>query len=204
MRTRWLLVVPVKPLAVAKSRLQRAVPDAARPDLVLAMAADTIAAALEVADVLVVSNDRTVGEAVTALGAACIPDAPHAGLNAAIVYGAAHSDNPNVAALTADLPALRSPELAEALGQATVRSFVPDAEGTGTVLLAAPAGVALAPRFGTGSAAAHLASGARRLDGDWPTLRRDIDTGADLEAGKDLGLGARTHDALCAITSEPR
>jgi 2-phospho-L-lactate guanylyltransferase len=64
--------------------------------------------------------------------------------------------------------------------------------------------VPLAPRFGPGSAAAHLASGARRLAGDWPTLRRDIDTGADLEAGKDLGLGAHTQDALCAITSEPR
>jgi 2-phospho-L-lactate guanylyltransferase len=204
MRARWLLVVPVKPLAVAKSRLRDAVPDAARPDLVLAMALDTVAAALKVAEVLVVSSDRTVGDAVTALGARCLADVPQAGLNAAIVYGAGQTDNSNVGALTADLPALRPQELEEALAQATQRSFVPDAEGTGTVLLAAPGGVPLAPHFGPGSAAAHLTSGARRLDGDWPTLRRDIDTGADLAAGKDLGLGTHTHDALCAITSEPR
>jgi 2-phospho-L-lactate guanylyltransferase len=204
MRTRWLLVVPVKPLAVAKSRMRGAVPDAWRPDLVLAMAMDTIAAALKVADVLVVSSDRTVRDAVTALGARCVADIPQAGLNAAIAYGAEQTDRPDVAALTADLPALRAAELAEALRQSSRRSFVPDAEGTGTVLLSAPGGVPLAPRFGPGSAAAHLASGARRLDGDWPTLRRDIDTGADLEAGKDLGLGAHTQDALCAITSEPR
>ncbi len=99
--------------------------------------------------------------------------------------------------LTADLPALRPAELAEALraaraGPPDVRHFVADASGTGTVLLAAPPGVPLRPRFGSGSAAAHAASGARPLAGDWPSLRRDVDTAADLATAARLGLGPRT------------
>lgn len=73
-----------------------------------------------------------------------------------------------------------------------IRGYVADAPGGGTVLLAAPAGVPLAPRFGPGSAAAHAASGALPLAGDWPSLRRDVDTPADLAAAAGLGLGPRT------------
>ncbi len=93
-------------------------------------------------------------------------------------------------ALTGDLPALRPADLALALAGLPVRArrgFVPDAAGTGTALLAAPPGVALDPRFGPGSAAAHAASGAVRLDGGWPTLRQDVDTAADLAAAPRWG-----------------
>ncbi|TDC57227.1 2-phospho-L-lactate guanylyltransferase, partial [Micromonospora sp. KC207] len=79
-----------------------------------------------------------------------------------------------------------------AAGPAGVRRFVADAPGTGTVLLAAPPGVPLDPRFGVGSAEAHEASGALPLAGDWPTLRRDVDTATDLAAAARLGLGPRT------------
>jgi 2-phospho-L-lactate guanylyltransferase len=72
------------------------------------------------------------------------------------------------------------------------RGFVPDVPGTGTTLLAAPPGVPLDPRFGPGSAAAHAASGAIRLEGDWPSLRQDVDTPADLVAAARLGLGPRS------------
>lgn len=88
--------------------------------------------------------------------------------------------------LPADLPALWTEELSQALEMATQRSFVPDAEGTGTVLLAAPFGD-LDPHFGTDSAAAHELSGAVRLECDWPGLRRDVDTAADLAAVRALG-----------------
>src|SRR3981189_830485 len=87
---RWLAVVPVKPLPVAKTRLRGAVPETAHPDLVLAMAQDTVAAALAgpgVAGVLVVGDAPTVREALAALGAECVPDSPNAGLNAALTYG---------------------------------------------------------------------------------------------------------------------
>ena len=72
------------------------------------------------------------------------------------------------------------------------RGFVRDAPGDGTVLLTAPAGVPLDPRFGADSAAAHAASGATELAGDWPGLRQDVDTPADLRVVLELGAGAHT------------
>ncbi len=194
----WTIIVPIKPLPAAKTRLRGTVPGAEHPDLVLAMAQDTVAAALAgpaVARVLVVCDDERVAKAMIELGADCIPDQPGQGLNAAIRHGAQQTAG-DVAALTADLPALRAAELEEALDEVAGRAFVPDAEGTGTVLLAARAGHRLDPHFGPGSAAAHEQSGARRLDKNWPSLRRDIDTPADLERGRELGLGPRTAEAI--------
>jgi 2-phospho-L-lactate guanylyltransferase len=195
---RWTLVVPIKPLSTAKSRLRGAVPGASHDRLVLAMAEDTVAAALAcelVVAALVVADDAPVRAALAELGAHGVPDAPAAGLNAALAYGAQLAGRVPVAALTADLPALRAEELAAALRAAARlgrRSYVPDAFGTGTVLLASPTGEPLAPSFGPYSAAAHERGGARRLHGDRPTLRRDVDTAADLAAAAALGLGART------------
>lgn len=205
-----LAVIPVKPLPVAKTRLRGAVPEAVHDDLVLAMAQDTVAAVVAcplVDRVLVVSDDPRVHQAVTALGARCLPDEPDAGLNAAIVFGSLAAAG-RIAALTADLPALRTAELTEALIAASTGDFfggyVPDADATGTVLLTAASAAALTPRFGPGSAAAHLAAGVRRLDGAWPSLRRDVDTAADLDEACALGLGSNTSDVLCAITSGQR
>src|SRR2546422_7400003 len=50
------------------------------------------------------------------------------------------------------------------------------------ILLIAPPGADLDPRFGPGSAAAHLSSGARALAGPLTSLRLDVDTTNDLEA----------------------
>ena len=181
--------------------------------LVLAMAMDTVSAALAssvVGRVVVVTTDPAVGESALALGADLIQDVPDAGLNPALAYAAtlvrpkgATASLPGVAALPADLPAMRTEDLtaalraAEAISSAAttaepVRAFVPDAAGTGTVLLAAPPGARLEPCFGTGSAAAHVTSGAVELSGDWPGLRRDVDTAADLAQAVALGVGSRT------------
>jgi 2-phospho-L-lactate guanylyltransferase len=197
----WTVVLPVKRLGLAKSRLRGALPGVPHEELALALAADTVRAARAcpaVAEVLVVTDDPRAGAVLRAVGARTVPDLPDAGLNAAFRHGAAAAGPAAaVAALTADLPALRPAELAAALrsGPPGVRRFVADAPGTGTVLLAAPAGVPLQPCFGPGSAAAHSAGGALPLEGDWPTLRRDVDTAADLAAAARLGLGPRT-DAL--------
>ncbi|NUS58144.1 MAG: 2-phospho-L-lactate guanylyltransferase [Streptomycetaceae bacterium] len=189
----WTVLVPLKNLASAKSRLR-----AGRPGdlddhtaLVLAMAYATVTAAgaaENVAEVVVVTADPLIRSALKATGARYADD-PGGGLNAAL-RSAAH-DGAYVAALTGDVPALRPAELTEALRYAgTRRCFVPDEPGTGTVLLAAPAGVPLEPRFGPDSARAHEVSGAFRLDGDWPTLRRDVDTAADLDRAVLLGWKA--------------
>lgn len=147
----------------------------------MALARATVDAASAVGKVLVVTN-------VHWPGVETIPD-PFGDLNLALAHAAARIPGP-VAALPGDLPALRPAELAEALDQATkqadARSFVADSAGTGTVLLAAPDGE-LNPLFGPGSAGAHERSGARRLHGDWPTLRRDVDTPADLQEAMRLG-----------------
>jgi 2-phospho-L-lactate guanylyltransferase len=197
----WTAVIPVKPLDGAKSRLRGAVPDGWHVELALSMVRDTVTAVLAcpaVRDALVVTDDPAAARAAAALGARVVPDRPGAGLNAALRFGAdviAGVSRPR-AALAADLPALHPEELAAALALARRRSFVADAEGSGTVLLAAPPGVALDPRFGAGSAAAHTASGARALAGDWPGLRHDVDTAADLQIALQLGPGPHTSALL--------
>ncbi|QGN50288.1 2-phospho-L-lactate guanylyltransferase [Micromonospora sp. WMMC415] len=200
----WTVVVPVKRLGVAKSRLRGALRGVPHEALALALAADTVRAVracAAVADVLVVTDDPRVAAVAGGAGARVLPDSPAGGLNAAFRHGASAARGGWVAGLTADLPALRPAELAAALkaaqaGPAGVRRYVADAPGSGTVLLAAPPGVALDPRFGVGSAAAHAASGALALAGDWPSLRRDVDTVEDLATAARLGLGPRTA-ALC-------
>ncbi|MEV4351538.1 2-phospho-L-lactate guanylyltransferase [Actinoplanes sp. NPDC049596] len=194
----WTAIMPVKRLTAAKSRLRGAVPAARHADLALAMVCDTAAAVLAVGELVVVTDDSLAAETVARLGARVVPDLPDAGLNEAMRYGADEVAGLNRyrAVLAGDLPALRPAELREALGQAgEARSFVADAAGTGTVLLGAPAGVPLEPRFGPGSARAHAESGARALDGDWPGLRHDVDTPADLATVLALGAGPHT----CAL-----
>jgi len=201
-RVEWTVLVPIKLLAVAKTRLRGAVGEERHESLVLAMAQDTVAAALAApgtAEVVVVTADAAVAAAVAALGARRVPEPLRGGLNAALTHAAsvvgALPPGRRIAALPADLPALRPDELAAALttlGASRDGGYVPDFAGTGTVLLAAPVGGVLAPRFGPGSAAAHARAGAPRVAGDWPTLRHDVDTADDLAAAVRLGLGPRT------------
>jgi 2-phospho-L-lactate guanylyltransferase len=99
------------------------------------------------------------------------------------------------AALLGDLPALRPADLAAALVAAASvnRGVVADAEGTGSTLVTAGAGVDWASSFGDGSFARHVALGCVPLDvADGSTLRRDVDTARQLEAAVLLGLGPRT------------
>ncbi|MGY5046710.1 2-phospho-L-lactate guanylyltransferase [Streptomyces sp. 900105755] len=198
----WTLVIPLKPLARAKSRLADTAADGVRPSLALAFAQDTVAAALaceSVKDVAVVTDDTLAGRELSALGARIVPDTPAGGLNAALRHGAAtvraaRPESP-VAALNADLPAVRPLELARVLDAATEfpRAFLPDAAAIGTTLLAAVPGEELAPAFGPDSRARHAASGAAelRLVGV-DSVRQDVDTGADLRAALALGVGPRT------------
>jgi 2-phospho-L-lactate/phosphoenolpyruvate guanylyltransferase len=197
----WTAVIPVKRLSAAKSRLRGAVPAARHAELALAMVRDTAAAVLAgaaVAELLVVTDDPVVAAAVSELGARVVPDRPDADLNEAMRFGADEAAGLNRfrAALAGDLPALRPEQLDAALSAAAGRSFVADAAGTGTVLLAVPPGRPLDPRFGLGSAVAHADSGATPLAGDWPGLRQDVDTPADLATVLELGAGRHTRELL--------
>ncbi|MFE1319898.1 2-phospho-L-lactate guanylyltransferase [Kitasatospora phosalacinea] len=200
LRLGWSVVVPVKALTGAKSRLSALGP--LRPRLALAFALDTVAAALAcplVGRVLVVTRDARAAAELRALGADVLDDEPGGGLNPALAHGAAtaHRRHPRspVTTLSADLPALRPAELARVLAAvpARGRAFLADAPGTGTVLLAGPPGEPLRPAFGPGSRDAHLAGGAAELLlPDAPSVRRDVDTPADLAAARLLGLGPAT------------
>ena len=212
---RWSVVVPAKRLAAAKTRLLPltaalgAGAAARHEELVLALLADTVAAALAspvVERVLVVTDEPRAAALALDLGAATVPDRPGRGLNAALQHGertARAAGAGPVAALNSDLPALRAAELTAALTEAAAspRAFVADAAGTGTTLLAAAA--ALEPHFGPGSAVAHAASGAVPLEGARPGLRQDVDTPADLRAARAIGLGPRTSGFLSATCRTP-
>jgi 2-phospho-L-lactate/phosphoenolpyruvate guanylyltransferase len=198
---RWSLVIPVKVLALAKSRLT-GLAGPHRAELALAMAADTVAAAAACAvvdSVVVVTDDAAATALLSGLGAHVVPDTPADGLNPALTFGAAHADElwpgRGRGGLAADLPALGSAELARALTEAAAvpQAFVADAAGTGTTLYTARPGTVFRPRFGPGSRAAHLSGGVVELqlpglDG----LRQDVDTVADLRDAARIGLGPHT------------
>ncbi|WP_045306475.1 2-phospho-L-lactate guanylyltransferase [Saccharothrix sp. ST-888] len=211
-RPGWSLVLPVKPLALAKSRLG-AFAGELRPALALAFALDTVTAALacpDVARVLVVTQDRLAGPELADLGALVLDDEPGGGLNPALAHGAAHArriaPHSPVAALSADLPALRPVELSRVLAQVppTGRAFLADAPGIGTTLLACAPGTGLRPAFGGPSRDRHAAGGAYEITlPDVPSVRRDVDTGADLAAARALGLGPRTAAAAAPLFPRP-
>jgi 2-phospho-L-lactate guanylyltransferase len=205
----WTLIIPLKPLVRAKSRLSDTADDGVRPGLALAFAQDTVAAVTAcpcVVDVVVVTDDARAGRELAALGARIVPDTPGAGLNAALAHAAAvvRSRRPDaaLAALNADLPALRSAELTRVLRAAGEfpRAFLPDAAGVGTTLLSAAPGTPLQPAFGGPSRARHTASGARELTlRDVDSVRLDVDTGDDLRAALALGVGPRTSAAAARL-----
>src|SRR5579875_1171210 len=188
-RIRWSVLLPVKVLAHAKSRLA-ALAGPRRGELALALACDTAAAVLgcdAAARVIAVTDDAAAGGALAALGVLVLADEPGDGLNAALRHGAAHAaarwPGSGTAALSADLPALRPAEIGRALRAAA----------GGTTLYTAAPGVAFRPAFGPGSRARHAAGGAAELAlADVPGLRTDVDTPDDLRRATALGLGPRT------------
>ncbi|MFC4533630.1 2-phospho-L-lactate guanylyltransferase [Sphaerisporangium dianthi] len=206
----WTIVVPVKTLIAAKTRLAAAA-GPHRGALAVAIASDTVAAALacpRVARVVVVTGDPVPARALAALGAHVVPD-PQAGLNAALRSGGEEAlrlaPGAPVGALQADLPALRPAELDVALAAAADfdQAFVPDAAEVGTTFYGVRPGVAFRPRFGGESRARHLAAGAKELAPDGiPTVRLDVDTPADLAQALALGVGPHTR-AVVNTMKEP-
>ncbi|MFA5709900.1 2-phospho-L-lactate guanylyltransferase [Mycolicibacterium sp.] len=200
------LVIAVKRLGAAKTRLAPVFSASTREAVVLAMLIDTIVAARALpalASITVVTPDENASAAAVDLGARVIVDPTPVGhpdpLNNAIAVAEAEirREVPNVAVLQGDLPALQTHELSEALAAARrhPRSFVADRHGSGTSALFA-LGVPMEPRFGADSADRHRSSGAVELTGAWPGLRCDIDTPEDLRAARRLGMGRATRRAV--------
>jgi 2-phospho-L-lactate/phosphoenolpyruvate guanylyltransferase len=200
------LIVALKRLGAAKTRLASAFAPDVREGVVLAMLVDTITAAssvLAVRAITVVTPDAVAAKTVRELGARVLFDPTPEGhpdpLNNAlsVAEAAIRAETPNVGVLQGDLPALQPRELAEAIARArpNQRSFVSDRHGTGTSALFA-FGVPLAPEFGADSARRHRVSGAIELTGRWPGLRCDIDTPGDLATALGLGVGTVTKNTV--------
>lgn len=200
---RVVAVVPVKPLALAKSRL--ALPDVHRQALALAFAIDTVAALARttyVVGVLVVTSDQTVAGRVEESGARVTGDCG-TGLGAAVREGIRvasgwHPDS-GVAVVPGDLPCLTPADVTDVLVASAADTggrgvFVPDRAGTGTTLVVQSTGVAALTRYGPDSAARHRALGLRALDRAPAGARHDVDTLADLRAAMVLGAGPRTRE----------
>lgn len=207
----WHVVIPVKPLDRAKSRLA-GLGDDVRRDLALAFLLDVLDAVRDAPDVLgiaVVTSDDGVAARVQGDldgRVLVVPDAEPRELNHALHRGAAAlasasgagagataaAGDAAVLALCADLPALTAVAVTD-LFAAAPRSgpgFVADHTGAGTTAyLAAPA--RFDPRFGAGSRAAHAEQGAVELTAfARPGLRADVDTPEDLWAlldGSEVG-----------------
>ncbi|MBW0015863.1 2-phospho-L-lactate guanylyltransferase [Mycobacterium sp.] len=196
------LIIAVKRLSAAKTRLAPVFSARTREKVVLAMLVDTLTAAARVpalGSIIVITPDEAAAAAAARHGADVLddptPDGHRDPLNNAIITAerAVAESFSNIVALQGDLPALQSQELAEAIAAARQyrRSFVADRLATGTASLCA-FGTALDPQFGPDSSARHRRSGAIELTGPWPGLRCDVDTPSDLAAARRLGVGAAT------------
>lgn len=205
MQARWSLVVPVKVLSHAKTRLGG--PGGFSPELraalALAFALDTVQAALacELVDrVVVVTADQSAARDVSRLGARVVPDEA-VGINDAINSGAQAAADGPVGALCGDLPALRADELTRVLqsAQRHARAVLGDRQAYGTTLLTALDPQDLRPAFGDGSLQRHVDAGATELlSTEAASVRCDVDTRADLAAARLLGLGSFTERLLHA------
>jgi 2-phospho-L-lactate guanylyltransferase len=201
----YVVLLPVKPPARGKSRLE--VDPRRRRALAAAFALDTARACLaadRVTVVLAVTDDARFADDLRAAGCETIPDGVAGDLNESLRLAAAEARRrwPEAVpvAVCADLPALRSGDLDAALRSAVVgpgAAFVTDHEGVGTTLYTAPYD-AFEPQFGLHSRQAHLDDGAREIEGDLTSLRRDVDDAEALAAADALGLGAHTRLAMLA------
>lgn len=205
-------MVPVKEHDLAKTRL-RAPAGVDRTELALAFALDTLTAVYEVlrpAAVFVVTDDDDVMTFVAAHAGVSVRD-PGRGLNPAIAAGlraaardadgAQQRSSPG-AVLLGDLPSLTASDLTTALRACAGAEscVVPDADGTGTVLLTHHDLRQIVPLFGAGSAARHGRTAAS-LSLDLPRLRTDVDDESAFVAARALGVGRYTSDLLALVAS---
>jgi len=193
------VLIPLKHLAAAKSRLATALSVAERRRLMAAMVAHvarTVVAA-DAGRVALVSSDPAAPALADRLGVACVSDADMP-WNEGLVHARAQLPAPAQAVLylAGDLPLLEVGDIAaliDAGGGST--AVVGRAHDGGTNALWICPATALEPAFGTPrSAAVHVArAGERGLEVvviDRPGLARDVDTPADLALARRLVHGA--------------
>ena len=186
------VIVPVKGLGDAKSRLAEVFGPRQRAELVLAMLEDVLIAVRAAHDgpLLLVTPDDDYAPAARRAGAELIADAG-GGYNAAVsqaLAAAAAREAGAALVLPADQPRAQPSELRDGIEALEDHAIVvAPSRDSGTGLLGLRPPGAIAPAFGIGSAARHRANGeAAGLAVAWlelPSLRDDIDEAGDLLRG---------------------
>jgi 2-phospho-L-lactate/phosphoenolpyruvate guanylyltransferase len=194
----WALV-PVKPLAEAKTRLASILSSEDRVKLVRAMLDHTLrvlSSVEELAGVAVVTHDATVSALADRYGARVVYEPHVAGLNASLEWAVARlgdTQAEGVLVIPSDLPILRPESIAALLAAATAPGVVvaPDRHrrGTNALLLAPPTLIPFC--FGEHSFRRHLdaarAAGVVPVVVDTPDLAADVDLPEDLAAAASPG-----------------
>jgi 2-phospho-L-lactate guanylyltransferase len=192
----WI-ILPVKALDRAKTRLAPVLSGRRRKELAEVLYQRTLRVALAcrgIAGVLVVSKDPSVLRMARRSGAIAVDEAAHDGLNRALARGAAEAAGRGAEAvivLPADLPFLDRRHIESLLRNRRKPPFfvvVPDSEGTGTNLLFfAPAGK-IPFQFGALSFRRHRLAG-KRL-GYAVAIHRERAIARDLDFPRDLRSAA--------------
>lgn len=211
-RSSWVVVVPIKRLSSAKSRLAPALDPDRRAEAALSLAAHVVRTAkVVVKHVLVVSSDDYVRREMQRLGAATVPDAPRNEATLAPEMRSCSDTDSSTAAylrgcevarelgfseallLASDLPLLEPGDVAAALrrpGHDGV-CLAPSASGWGTNALASRLPLDLPLRYGPRSFYEHLDAAVSRGLAVRVLRRRglafDLDTPTDLEEVASLG-----------------
>jgi len=182
------VVIPVKPFALAKTRLAPALDARARAALARACFGQVLAAARAATTADRIEVHSSCPQVLAMAGGAAVAESG-CGLNAVLAAARSASEargDRAMIALFADLPLLQPAEI-DALIAATLRdglALAPDRAGLGTNALGLRRGVPLPFRFGPGSLAAFMAearsTGRTAALIDRAGLASDVDVPADL------------------------
>ena len=211
---RTLAILPVKSFHAAKQRLAGSLAPDSRGSLAQAMVTDVLGAlrAARRVDAIAVVTAERAARSLAGTDVAVLHDDAEAGQSAAAQIGIRHAlaDGFDRAVLVpGDTPLLDPGEVDGLLDRAAADGVaicvVADRHGTGTNALVLAPPDALAPSFGPGSLARHMAAAAasglpHRLERA-PSLEHDVDTPDDLAAlrsvlGSARGRAQRTRGAL--------
>jgi 2-phospho-L-lactate guanylyltransferase len=184
------VVIAVRDVSSAKSRLGEQLDPGARQSLVIAMLDDLLAAIRRAhrGVILVVSPDAAYG-AVAATHEARLVDDPGDGLNSAFLAALTVDETAATTAallLPGDLPHVTPDDIATVLDALTAPGvvLVPSSDG-GTIALGLRPSEVIAPRFGERSAERHREAAAEAgtdlTELSPPSMQIDIDTLADLD-----------------------
>jgi len=206
----WQVLIPIKQLARAKSRLALSADQ--REDLTLAMlrdVADAVRACRHVRTVQVVTEDTRVARTVDAERLPAWSVAGPSGLNNEVRRAAAclrqSGSRDGIAVFLGDLPCLTTTVVSDVLEAAPKdrQSFLPDSSGSGTAVLLAPPCVPLTPFFGEDSAVSHSRIGtALDCTAERWAARQDVDTLQALDNAIRFGVGAHTRRWVLAQPKE--